>query len=79
MRAAPPPFTLTAAARAATAPRLRSCDMASRRGGGLPMTAFEAVMLIASGTILALIWNVFEEGRRHKDKPFQIPLRLDET
>ena len=43
------------------------------------MTAFEAVMLITSGTILALIWNVFEEGRRHKDKPFEIPLRLDES
>ncbi|HZY22326.1 MAG: hypothetical protein ACJ8DU_03765 [Microvirga sp.] len=43
------------------------------------MTAFEAVMLVTSGTILALIWNVIEEGRRHKDKPFQIPLRIDES
>jgi len=28
--------------------------------------------------VLALIWNVFEEGRWHKDKPFQIPPGLNE-
>jgi hypothetical protein len=39
------------------------------------MTSFAPLMVITTAMIIVLIWNVLQEGRRHKGRP-EMPARV---